>query len=78
MNTPATARSAVNLRIRADLKQEAKSLGVNLSRTLEQSLEAEIRRRKQADWRAANSAAIKSYNKRIDQHGPALAEFRRF
>ncbi|MCC5869514.1 MAG: type II toxin-antitoxin system CcdA family antitoxin [Gammaproteobacteria bacterium] len=47
-------KSAVNLRIRTALKIKAKNLGVNLSQTLEKSLEAEIRRQEQLEWLEAN------------------------
>lgn len=71
-------RSAVNLRIRTALKERAKGLGVNLSRTLEAALEAEICREEQARWTQENRAAIDAYNERIEQRGPALSAYRRF
>lgn len=73
-----TAKSSVNLRIRTDLKVRARELGVNLSRTLERSLEAEIRQRQQQSWATRNREAIVAYNHRIDERGPTLAAFRRF
>jgi antitoxin CcdA len=74
----AEEKSPVNLRIRTSLKNRAKSLGVNLSQTLEKSLEEEISRREQREWLDANSRAIKAYNQRIDERGPALASYRSF
>lgn len=71
-------KSPVNLRIRTSLKNRAKSLGVNLSQTLERSLEEEISRREQLEWLEANRQAIESYNQRIEARGPALAAYRRF
>lgn len=71
-------KSPVNLRIRTSLKKRAKNLGVNLSQTLEKSLEAEIRRREQLEWVEANRQAIEAYNRRIDDFGPALAAYRSF
>ncbi|TVR92169.1 MAG: hypothetical protein EA418_13520 [Wenzhouxiangellaceae bacterium] len=71
-------KSAVNLRIRTSLKTRAKSLGVNLSQTLERSLEVEIRRREQLEWLESNRQAIEAYNRRIDERGPALAAYRSF
>lgn len=71
-------KSSVNLRIRSSLKEKAKSLGLNLSRTLEASLEAEIRRQEQEFWLAENREAIEAYNRRIDKHGPALSAYRSF
>ncbi len=74
----ADQKSPVNLRIRTSLKNRAKSLGVNLSQTLEKSLEDEINRREQIAWLEANRQAIEAYNRRINERGPALAAFRSF
>lgn len=71
-------KSPVNLRIRTSLQKKAKDLGLNLSQTLENPLEAEIRRREQLEWLEANRQAIEAYNRRIDDRGPALAGYRGF
>jgi len=71
-------KSPVNLRIRTALKIKAKSLGVNLSQTLEKSLELEIRRREQLAWLEGNRRAIEAYNQRIKERGLALAAYRSF
>lgn len=71
-------KSPVNLRIRSSLKQEAKKLGLNLSKTLEESLEREIRRRQREAWLKENRGAIEAYNRRIEAHGPALSDYRSF
>jgi antitoxin CcdA len=71
-------KSQVNLRIRTSLKKKAKKLGVNLSQTLEKSLEAEIGRREQLEWIETNRKAIEAYNRRIDDCGPALGAYRSF
>lgn len=71
-------KSPVNLRIRTSLKNKAKHLGVNLSQTLERSLEDEISRREQVEWVEANRQAIEAYNRRINERGPALAAYRSF
>lgn len=80
MHTQVTAedKSPVNLRIRTSLKHKAKCLGVNLSHTLEKSLEDEISRREQLEWLQTNRQAIEAYNQRIDKQGPALAAYRSF
>lgn len=71
-------KSPVNLRIRTTLKHKARSLGVDLSQTLENSLEDEISRREQLEWFKANHRGIEAYNRRINEHGPALAAYRSF
>ena len=68
----------VNLRIRASLKEKAKLMGVNLSQTLEKSLESEISRREQDAWQQENRAAVEAYNRRIESRGPALSRYRSF
>lgn len=78
IETGAEEKSPVNLRIRTSLKNRAKSLGVNLSQTLEKALEDEISRREQLEWLEANRQAIEAYNRRISEHGPALAAYRSF
>lgn len=71
-------KSPVNLRIRSSLKERAKSLGINLSQTLEITLEKEISRREQEAWLAENRKAIEAYNKYVEAHGPALSAYRSF
>ena len=68
----------MNLRIRSSLKEQARSLGLNLSKTLEESLEQEISRRERAAWVEENQGAIEAYNRRIETHGPALSAYRSF
>lgn len=71
-------KSPVNLRIRSSLKEKAKSLEINLSQTLEATLEKEISRREREAWISENRRAIEAYNKRVEEHGPALSAYRNF
>lgn len=71
-------KSPVNLRIRTTLKEEARRLGLNLSRELEESLEREIGQRKRKAWQDDNREAIEAYNQRIEERGPTLSAYRRF
>ncbi|MDZ7790759.1 MAG: type II toxin-antitoxin system CcdA family antitoxin [Xanthomonadales bacterium] len=71
-------KSAVNLRIRASLKARARELGLNLSQTLEASLEREIQRHERAAWQEQNRRAVEAYNQRIEERGPTLSAFRSF
>ena len=71
-------RVPVNLRIRASLREKARLMGVNLSQTLEKSLESEISRREQDAWQQENRAAVEAYNRRIESRGPALSRYRSF
>lgn len=58
-----------NLSVNSDLLEQAKALNINLSRTLEESLENRIREEKRRKWLEENCEAIEAYNKRIEEHG---------
>lgn len=67
MNT--VPKKATNLSIRADLIEEARALGINLSHTLEMALAAEVKKAKEKQWLEENRAAIEAYNREIAEHG---------
>ena len=62
-------RKATNLTLRTDLIEQARALGINLSRTLEAALLQELRRRREAAWREENRVAIDAYNCDLETHG---------
>lgn len=62
----------------ARLLAEAKSLGVNLSRAAEAGIEAEVKKAREAQWRAENAEAIRSSNEYVEKHGLPLAKYRPF
>jgi len=62
-------KKATNLSLRVDLLEEARALGINLSRTLEIALEAEVKKAKEKQWLEVNRAAIEAYNREIAEHG---------
>jgi antitoxin CcdA len=65
----AAPKKATNLTLRVDLLEEARALGINLSQTLEDALEAELRRRREAAWRQENQAAIDAYARHVERDG---------
>lgn len=65
----AVPKKATNLSLRADLVEEARALGINLSRTLETALEAEVKKAKGQRWREENRAAIEAYSRHIERDG---------
>lgn len=71
-------RKATNLGIREDLLQDARRLGINLSRLLEQSLEQQTRQARQEVWLEDNRDALESYNRRIGRSGAFSDGLRRF
>lgn len=65
----AIPKKATNLSLRADLVEEARALGINLSHTLEVALAAEVKKAKEKRWLEENRAAIEAYNREIAEHG---------
>ncbi|MBN9019552.1 MAG: type II toxin-antitoxin system CcdA family antitoxin [Rhizobiales bacterium] len=65
----APGKRAVNVSVRADLVDEAKALGTNMSAVLERALEAEHRQRRAERWREANREAIDEANAELERNG---------
>lgn len=76
MTTP--ARRSTSLSLNRRLLDEAKGLGVNVSRAAEEGLETAVRAARRRRWREENAAAIADYNRFVDEQGVPLAEFRKF
>jgi len=62
-------KRALNVSVRADLVEEAKAFGTNVSAVLERALEAEHRERRREKWRAENREAIEEANAELAQNG---------
>lgn len=73
-----TAKKAANLSVRADLLEEARAYKINLSQTLENALQAELKKEKERRWLEENRAAIEAYNREITEHGLFSDRFRTF
>ena len=74
-----TARKKeTNLSINSDLLQIAKDLNINISSTLEKSLEQTVREEKNRRWQEENQDFIEAYNKRVEKNGLFSDEFRKF
>ena len=65
---PARKRAA-NVSIDAEVLAEAKTMGINLSQTLEDELRKQVRQAKIDRWSEENKEAIDSYNRFIEEHG---------
>lgn len=77
----ATARSprrSTSLSLDRALLDEARELGVNLSRAAEAGIAAELRRARARAWQDAHRAAIDDYNAMIAREGVPLADRRKF
>lgn len=69
-------KRAVNLSVRADLLDEARSYGTNLSALLETALETEHRRLRTERWREENRDAIEGWNRWVDENGIPFADLK--
>lgn len=71
-------RQRLNLTLPGALVEEAKALGLNLSRACESGLEAAVSAERARRWRAENTAFFDWYNAMVEKDGLALAEYRQF
>lgn len=74
----APRRRATNVSIDASLIDEAKRLGLNLSRACESGVAAHIAEERARRWRAENEEAIASSNAFVEANGLPLAALRQF
>jgi len=65
----AARKRSVNLSIRAELADEAKAFGTNMSALLETALEDRHRELRRETWRGDNRAAIEAWNAWIEKNG---------
>ena len=80
MNAPdrPVPRRATNLHLEAALVDEARRLGVNLSRAAEAGLRRAVTEEAARRWREANREALLSCNAWVEEHGLPLARHRMF
>ncbi|WP_295685892.1 type II toxin-antitoxin system CcdA family antitoxin [uncultured Nevskia sp.] len=69
--TPSTKpeRRAVNLSVSSKLIDEARAQKLNLSRVLEEALEAKLHEQRALQWQEENREAIAYHNERIAREG---------
>ncbi|MBV8464515.1 MAG: type II toxin-antitoxin system CcdA family antitoxin [Burkholderiales bacterium] len=72
------AKKSTNLSLPDTLVDEAKRLGINLSRAAARGLADEIAEKRAAQWLEENRAAISDWNDYVAEHGLPLARFRQF
>ena len=75
---PSRPRRATNLSLDAGLLEEARALGVNLSRACERGLAEQVALARSDRWREDNAAAIDGSNAFIERNGLPLASNRLF
>ena len=71
-------RKSTNVSLDPILVEEAKTLGVNVSRACEAGLVAEVKAIRQMQWIETNWEAIQSSNAWVAEHGLPLAKYRIF
>jgi antitoxin CcdA len=69
-------RRPTNVSLPEQLVEEARSLGINLSRACESGVEAAVKSERDRRWKLENRAAVDSYNRWIEEHGLPLDEYR--
>ncbi|MHC8494772.1 type II toxin-antitoxin system CcdA family antitoxin [Thalassospira sp. SM2505] len=74
----AALRKATNISIDVELLAEAKSLGINISRTAEQGLREAVAKKRAEQWRAQNKAALEASNAFVEEQGIPLSAHRKF
>jgi len=73
-----STRKPTNLSLDSALLNEAKSLGINVSRSAEAGIAEAVKLRKQANWLKENQGALASSNAYFEANGLPLARHRQF
>ena len=71
-------RRATSLTLDPTLLDEAKSLGINVSRAAEEGLSAALKTERTRRWKEENAEAIREYNDFVEREGVLLSEHRTF
>jgi antitoxin CcdA len=75
---PPTLRRSTSLTLNRALLDEARELGVNVSRAAEEGVAHAIRAARARQWREENAEAIADYNRFVAARGLPLADSRKF
>lgn len=71
-------RRSTSLTLDRAMLDEAKELGVNVSRAAEKGLAADLKQAREAKWKADNREAIAKSNAYVEEHGIPFANLRKF
>ena len=75
---PAPNRRATSLTLDSKLLDDARALGVNVSRAAEAGVAIALKQAREAAWKRENAGAIADFNSYIEENGLPLAKFRQF
>jgi len=81
MNRPARfegPKKATNVSLNAELVEEARKLGINVSEACQSGLAAQVKAARDAAWKQENRAAIESWNDYIRKNGMPYDTYRQF
>ena len=73
-----TPRRSTSLTLDRGIVDEARELGVNVSRAAEEGVRTAVRAARARRWQAENADAMADYNRFVEANGVPLAEFRKF
>lgn len=71
-------KKPTNVSINSDLLNQARSLKINVSATLERALIEQLREQRRALWREENAESIQAYNEHVDKQGTFSDSIRKF
>lgn len=72
------AQKSTRIALDSAVFEEARRLGVNISKAAESGVLAAIRAERARAWQQENAEAIAEYNAQIEANGLPLAEYRKF
>ena len=76
--TTKSVRKPTNLSLDSALLKEAKSLGINVSRSAEKGIAEAVKLHKKQKWLKENAGALASSNAYVEANGLPLAQHRQF
>ncbi|PKQ00418.1 MAG: post-segregation antitoxin CcdA [Alphaproteobacteria bacterium HGW-Alphaproteobacteria-13] len=71
-------KKPTNVSLNAELVEEARKLGINVSEACQTGLAAEVKKARETAWKEENRAAIEASNEYVRKHGLPLAKYRLF
>ena len=71
-------RRSTSLTLDRALLDQAKELGVNISRAAEAGVLAAVKAERARRWKVDNAEAVAAYNKWIEENGIPLSQYRKF
>ena len=75
---PLPLKKPINLTISTEVLNEAKHLGINISKVCDAFLTDLVKREKARRWQSENQSFISVYNKMVEKEGLPLDEWRSF